>query len=330
MAHSHEHGHGADRREGGLHLRHRHADDDGHGHGHKGHDHAAAGHAARPNQRRLLAVILFGLVLLVAEVVAGLAANSLVLLSDAAHVSTDVAAVGLAYAAIRIGQRPPDSRRTYGYYRAETVAAFVNALALWGISAYLVWEAWQRLRAPPEVDGPLVVVVGGVGLLANLVMAAFLHAGHQNLNVRSAYLHVLSDALGSVAAVVAGLGVWLYGARWLDPVATLAVAVLIVLWTWRLTRDTLHILLEGTPARVEPEEVRRTIERVPGVRGVHDLHVWSLTTGVDNLSAHVRVEDATQGPAVVRAVRELLVHEHGLSHVTIEIEADESDCVGCN
>lgn len=284
------------------------------------------------DQRRLLFVMLLGAGLLVVEVIAGLYANSLALLSDAGHVSTDVAAVLLAYTAIRIAARPPTSTKSYGYYRAETVAAFVNALALWLLTAYFVYEAWQRLRAPPDVNGPIVAVVGGASLIANLVMAAALHRGHrQNMGVHSAYLHVLSDALGSLAALVAGLGMMLFGARWLDPAATLFIAVLIVVWTWRLTRDTLHILLEGTPARVKHDDVKASIAGIPGVMAVHDLHVWSLTTGMDNLSAHVMVEDASEGPAIVARIRQTLVDEYHLHHVTIEIETPDSpNCIRCD
>lgn len=331
-----DHGH-AGHQHPGEGLRRRRIDPHAHSHGHGGHGHHDGAHDhggpidMRANERRLLFVIVFGLVLLAAEVVAGFLANSLVLLSDAAHVSTDVAALGLAYAAIRISARPPTSSKSYGYYRAETVAAFVNALALWGISGYFLFEAWERLRSPPAVDGGIVAIVGGLSLAANILMAVILHRGSQeSLNMRSAYAHVLSDALGSVAAVVAGLGILWYDARWLDPATTVIVAVLILVWTWRLTRDSLHILLEGTPATVKPGDVKDTIVGVPGVIGVHDLHVWSLTTGVDNLSAHVRVHDVTEGPAVVRAIREQLVARYGLSHITIEIEGDESTCIGCN
>lgn len=284
------------------------------------------------NRRRLFLVMAFGLLVLIAEVVGGLLANSLVLLSDAVHMSTDIAAIMLAYAAAMIAARPATAAKSYGWYRAEVVAAFLNAIALWVLSAYFLYEAWQRIRAPPEVNGPIVIVIGGLGLVANIVMAAILHrgAGH-NLNVRTAYAHVISDALGSVAAVAAGVGITFYGAAWLDPVTTFFVAALILVWTVRLTRDSLHILLEGTPATVRPRDVRATIESVEGVAGVHDLHVWSLTTGVNNLSAHVAVRDPTRGPPLVKQIRERLLAEHDLAHVTIEVEAeDDPDCVSCD
>lgn len=303
-----------------------------HGHAHDGHSHAFDPRVEAPgNRRRLLAVVAVGAVVLVAEVVGGLLANSLVLLSDAAHMSTDIAAVLLAYGAAVLATRPATDSKTYGYARAEIVAAFLNALALWGICAYFVWEALQRLRAPEPVNAGIVIVIGLVGLAANVAMAFMLHGGReQSLNVRSAYIHVLSDTLGSVAAVASGVGILFFDARWLDPAATLAIAALIVVWTWRLTRETLHILLEGTPHKLSAEAVRGTIQRVPGVVNVHDLHVWSITTGMENMSAHVVVEDAARGPDVVRAIRDRLKVDHSLRHVTIEIEARGSACEGCN
>ena len=289
------------------------------------------GDRAGQDQRRLLVVMALGASMLVVEVFAGFLANSLVLLSDAVHMSTDVAALGLAYFAIRMGTRAANARKSYGYQRAEIVAAFLNALLLWVLSAWFLYEAWHRLQDPPAVRGSIVIAVGVLGLAVNVGMAAILHARHEHsVNVRGAYLHVLSDALGSVAAIVAGVGVHLWGARWLDPAATLVVSLLILVWTWRLTKDSLHILLEGTPHAISHDAVRDAIAAVPGVVAVHDLHVWSITTGRDNLSAHVVVHDATDGPAVVRRIRERLKSEFRLDHVTIEVEAQDSECVGCN
>ena len=309
-------------------MAHGHGHAHGHAHPHDDHDRGAL---AATNQRRLLAVIAIGVVVLVAEVIGGLLANSLVLLSDAAHMSTDIAAVLLAYAAAVLATRPATTSKTYGYARAEIVAAFLNAIALWVVSAYFVWEAWQRLRAPPEVDARIVVGIGVLGLAANLLLAAVLHRGKDHsLNVKSAYLHVLSDTLGSAAAIAAGLGILWFDARWLDPATTLLIAGLILVWTWRLTRETLHILLEGVPHAVSADAVRGTIERVPGVVGVHDLHVWSITTGMENVSAHVVVDDPGQGTQVVRAIKDRLKRDHSLAHATIEVEARDSGCEGCN
>lgn len=308
-------------------------DEHDHGHDHPhAHDHlhdAAA--LSQLNRRRLRLVMVFGIAVLLAEVIGGYLSNSLVLYSDAAHMSTDVASIVLAYAAMHIAARPANASKSYGYARAEIVAAFINALALWAITAYFFYEAWQRLIHPPAPNAQIIIVVGAVSLVANVALAAMLHRGSgHNLNVRSAYVHILSDVLGSVAAVVAGVGILFFGAYWLDPAATMLIGVLILVWTWRLTRETLHILLEGTPAAVSPDTVKQTIAQVPGVANVHDLHVWTLTTGQDNLSAHVVLDDATRGPQVVRQIRSRLKDTHGLRHVTIEVEALGNECPGCN
>lgn len=322
--HAHDHAHPHAEREPGRAHGHDHAPDRPHAHDHH-HDHS------RGDRRSLLLVMVLGTAMLAVEVAAGLLSNSLVLLSDAAHLSTDVAALALAYFALRIGARPASHTKSYGYRRAEIVAAFLNALLLWALSIWFLVEAWGRLRDPPEVRANVVILVGVVGLAVNLLMAWLLHRGQEHsFNVRGAYLHVLSDALGSVAAIVAGLGMRYYGANWLDPAATLVVSVLILVWTYRLTKDSLHVLLEGTPHHVSHEAVKAAIASVPGVAGVHDLHVWSITTGVDNLSAHVQVTDPTDGPAVVRRIRERLKEEFRLDHITIEVEAEGSECVGCN
>jgi len=273
----------------------------------------------------------FGIIVLAVEVVGGVLSNSLVLYSDAAHMSTDVASIALAYAAITIATRPANASKSFGYARAEIVAAFLNALALWGLTAFFFFEAWRRLRDPPSINAPIVIVVGVVSLVANVSLALLLRKGSgHNLNVRSAFLHILSDALGSAAAIVAGLGIYYYDARWLDPATTFVIGALILVWTWRLTRETLHILLEGTPVALSPGVVKDAIKNVPGVSDVHDLHVWSLTTGNDNLSAHVVVTDPTRGPEVVRMIRECLRDAHGLTHVTIEVEAVGQECESCN
>lgn len=310
----------------------------GHAHAHDGHSHAEHEHGlaqyrphATRNRRRLLLVIVLGSLILVAELVGAWASGSLVLLSDAAHAFTDVSAVLLAYVAVTFAQRPATLRKSYGFHRAEVVAAFANAILLWLLTAWFLFEAVRRLRDPPDVSGPIVTIVASATLVANLAMAWILHRGaNENVNVRSAYLHVLSDALGSVAALVAGLAIQLRGWTWADPVTTIFVSGLILVWTWRLTRETLHILLEGTPERMDTDALRKDIRGVSGVLDVHDLHVWTLTTGLDSMSAHVLVADASRGPAVARAVRAAIVEKYSLGHVTLEVEDASSDCEKCH
>ncbi len=304
----------------------------GHDHGDAGHAHGVlAGHGRRENRRRLLTVLTIASVLLVAEVIGGWLANSLVLLSDAAHVFTDVLAVALSAVAITLAGRPATSRHTFGSHRWEIVAAFLNALALWVIGFYLVYEAWTRLADPPAVDGPIVLLVGLGGLAVNIGMAYILHAGaRQNVNMRSAYIHVMADALGSVAAIAAGIGILWFDLHILDPVLTLVIAALVLVWTWKLTRETLHILLEGSPAHVDADRLRRDILAVDGVADVHDLHLWSLTSGVDSMSIHVVIGAAVDGMAVSHAVRGCASDGYGIAHVTVQVENLDSTCPGCH
>ncbi|HVL49041.1 MAG TPA: cation diffusion facilitator family transporter [Candidatus Thermoplasmatota archaeon] len=298
-------------------------------HGH-GHDHGARADDVASNRRRLAIVATVAGLIIVIEAAAGFLANSLVLLSDAGHASTDFAALLLAAYAVSVAARPATAEKTFGYRRSEIVAAFVNALGLWVISAVLVVEAARRLLEPGEVDGDIVIAVGLVTLVANGGMALFLSRGaHANLNVEGARLHILSDAVGSAAAVVAGLAVKFQGWTWADPAITLFVTFLIVRWALRLTRETLHILLEGAPARVDPNRLRADLTAIPGVIQVHDLHVWSLTAGVDTMSAHVVVDDPARGPEITARIRRDVAPKYRLEHLTLEVEAADSDCEGC-
>jgi cobalt-zinc-cadmium efflux system protein len=299
-----------------------------HEHAHGAHDHGAHAHDDRAGDRaRLLVVLACGLVITAAEVVGGLLANSLVLLADAAHYATDVFAVGIAYVATGIAMRPANARKTYGYQRAEVVAAFVNAAALWGLSAYFLYEAYRRVVAPPTVDGALVMLVGGVSLVVNAGLALVLtRRAEGNLNVRAAYLHVLSDVAGSAAALVSGALVAWFGWHVADPLVTLFITVLILVFTWRLTRDTLHILLQGTPRRIDMEALERTLREVAPVKEVHELHVWSLTSGSEVLSVHVVLDAPPQGDEVTHDIHALLRDRFGIDHVTVQVESPECPC----
>lgn len=299
-----------------------------HAHDH-GHGSSALRELAVRNRRRLLLAAGLGACVVVLQVAGGLWSGSLLLLSDAAHMSTDLASILLAAWAVQIATRPATPEKSFGWHRSEIVAAFVNALGLWVVSAVFVVEAVRRLRAPPDVDGAIVLGVGIVSLGVNVGLAVLLARGSgRNLNVRSAYVHVLGDVLGSAGAILAGAAVLAFGWRWADPVLTLVVTAILVAWTWRLTRQTLHILLEGTPEDTDTAAIRRDVLSVPGVAGLHDLHVWSLTTGIHSMSAHVVVSDAARGPEVTRDVRAKL-RTHGLDHVTLEIEPAGTVCAAC-
>lgn len=284
---------------------------------------------AAPRRRATRLVVAFGVgaVVMAAEVVAGVAANSLVLLADAAHYAADLGAVGLALLAALWSGRAATRAKTFGYRRAEVVAAFLNAVALWVVSAYFVYHAYVRLMDPPPVSGPVVLATGALTLVANLGLAALLHGhAHDDLNQRAAYLHVVGDALGSGAAMVAGAIVAWTGWRAADPLLTLFVSVLLVAFTWRLTRQTLHILLEGTPAHLDAGDVESAIRAVPGVRDVHDLHVWTLGSGAYSLTVHVVLGEPPKDDSVLQAVHSALETGFSLRHLTVQVEGPDSPC----
>ncbi len=297
----------------------------GHAHGH-GHGHSRShGHSHGATHRKQLAIVL-GLVTvyMVAEVVGGLLTNSLALLADAGHMLSDAAALGLSLFAIWIARRPATSTHTYGYYRTEILAALVNGATLVAISIYIFVEAYHRIGEPPEVQGGLMMAIATGGLVINLIGLWILNSGRsENLNVRGAWLHVLTDALGSVGAIAAGGLVWATGWHWADPVASIAIGVLVLYSAWALLKETVTVLMEGAPGHIDVLEVQGAICEVPGVRGVHDLHVWTITSGRVALSGHVVVSDAQFGQAMLGRVRSLVHDRFGIDHATIQLEQEE-------
>jgi cobalt-zinc-cadmium efflux system protein len=283
--------------------------------------------AAMRNRKRLGFVLVAGTLIMASQVIGGLLANSLVLLADAAHYATDIVAVMLAFLAIGWGMKQATGRKTFGYERVEVVAAFLQAIGLWAISLYLLWESYQRILDPPEVGAPIVIIVGGASLVANLGLAWVLHQGSgQNINVRAAYLHILSDVLGSAAALVAGVLVYWRGWHVADPILTLFITALILVFTVRLTRQTLHILLEGSPRHLDPVEVEASLKAIDGVQEVHDLHVWTLTSGVDSLSAHVVLANEPLDDRVAHAIHERIRERYRIEHITVQVESPECPC----
>lgn len=270
---------------------------------------------------RLVAVFSLTLVYLAVEIVAGLATNSLALLADAGHMLTDVGGLGLALFAAWVGGRSPGPRRTYGYYRAEILAALVNATVLLAVSGWVLWEAVARLLAPPPVDGGPVAFVAAVGLVVNVVGVVLLHSQKgESLNLKGAYLEVLSDALASVGVLAAGLVVWLTGWRWVDPAVSVGIGLFILPRTWGLLGEAVGVLLEGTPTGIDTAEVRAAVAAVPGVAGVHDLHLWAITTGVNAASLHVVLADPVRLGEVLTAVHDRLRHAFPIHHVTVQAE----------
>ena len=264
---------------------------------------------------------------LVAEVAGGIIANSLALLADAGHMATDVGALVFSLFVVWLARQPATPQKTYGFLRWEILAALLNGGALLAISAGIVWEAVHRLRAPQPVETGVMLAVAAVGLVVNVAAARILHADQSaSLNVRGAYLHVLSDLLGSVAALTAGLLIRFRGWTAADPVASIVVTVLIVRGAWALVRESVDVLLEATPAHIDVAAVRRTLEGIAGVESVHDLHVWTLTSGMVAMSAHAVVRDPTANQRALEAMTTAL-GTHGIRHVTIQIEGQAlGDC----
>ncbi len=258
---------------------------------------------------------------LVVEVVGGLLSGSVALLADAGHMATDVAALALALFAIHVGAREPTASKTYGYRRTEILAAFVNGLVLVGISVFVAVDAVGRLMAPPVVKTDLMLGVAVAGLVANLVSAAVLHRGHRHsLNVRGAFLHVIGDALGSLGAIIAALAMMMFGWALADPIAALLITALILVSAWRLVRESIDVLMEAVPGHVDMEALSREIRAVAGVHDVHDLHVWTLTSGYHAISAHVDVDDEADPSSVLRALQALARERFDLAHTTFQLE----------
>jgi cobalt-zinc-cadmium efflux system protein len=253
----------------------------------------------------------------VVETVAAWFAGSLALLSDAGHMITDSAALAIALLAQHVSQRPPSRRASYGYARAEVLAAFINALIMLAVIVWIAVEAVRRLLAPSPVVGSVVVAVAAAGLVVNIA-AAWLLSGHDSLNSRAALLHVLGDMLGSVAAIVAGAVIVATGWLQIDPILSLFVSALILRSTWMLLCTSTRVLMEGVPAHLSYDDIGAALTALPGVSAVHDLHVWHMTSNRAALSAHLRVRDASAWPQTLAAAQRLLAQRYGIDHVTLQ------------
>lgn len=259
-----------------------------------------------------------------AEAAGGWLANSLALIADAGHMLTDVAALSLTLAAIWFASRPATAKKTFGYYRLEILAAFINGVALVLISLWVIYEAFDRLNAPPEIKGFELTLVAVGGLIVNLICAYLLHSDHKHdLNMRGAWLHVVGDALGSVAAIVAGVLILSFGWVWADAATSFLISLIIVFGAWRLIRESVNVLLEGTPAHINLTAVEEEILLTEGVEGVHDLHVWTISSGIEALSAHVRHEETIVQADLLRSLRKNLHDRFGIDHLTIQMETPD-------
>lgn len=296
----------------------------GHSHGH-GPPRGATGTAAAAHRGRLRMALGITLLVLVTEVAGSAVTGSLALLADAGHMATDAAGIAMALLAIHFANRPPSERRTWGYARAEILAAVLNAVLLFGVGAYIFYEAVGRLISPAEIDGGLTIVFGLIGLAANSVSLALLMRGQkESLNVRGAFLEVAADALGALAVVVAAAVVTTTGWQRADPMASVLIGLMILPRTWHLLREAVDVLLEAAPKDVDMAEIRAHITALPGVEGVHDLHVWTITSGMPVLSAHVTVgQDVLESVGhekLLHALQGCLGDHFDVEHCTFQLE----------
>ncbi len=289
------------------------------GHDHRGHSHGTG----QGNERRLLLALALTSTFLVAEVVAGFLFNSLALLSDAAHMFTDAAALAIAVAAIRIGKRPGDDRRTFGYRRFEILAAAFNAVLLFGVAIYIAVEGARRLMEPEPVQSLGMLLVASLGLVINLVAMRLLSAGsEESLNVKGAYLEVWADMLGSLGVIVGAIVIALTGQTWVDPVVAIAIGLWVLPRTWTLLKDATNILLEGVPSTLNLSEVRRAVGQVNGVADVHDLHVWVSGADRPSCSLHVELDTNAEHDSVRVAICALLQERFHVLHATVQTERE--------
>jgi len=277
--------------------------------------------------RRLGIALLITAVFVVVEALAGWAANSLALLTDAAHNLTDVAALGMSWLAIRLAARPANAGRTYGYHRAGILVALLNAATLGAITLWIFYEAYQRLLAPPEVQDTLLIVTAFVALLVNAGTAWLVHSGHEHdLNQRSAFLHLAGDAVSSLGALAAGILIYFTGAYILDPLVSILIGVFILWNAWKIVRESVDILLEATPRNLDMDALVSDMQAIPGVRGIHDLHVWSINLQMRALSVHVLTDDVSisRGAETQRSLNSMLSERYAITHTTLQME-----CAGC-
>ncbi len=282
-----------------------------------GHSHSAAGAGA--GRLRIVLALTGGYMAI--EVAGGILTGSLALIADAGHMLTDVAGVSMALLAIRFAARPANDGKSYGYYRLEILAAIANGILLFGVAAYILYEAYRRFLEPPEILGLPMLAVATVGLLVNLVSARLLLAGQKSsLNLRGAFYEVVGDLLGSVAVIVAGVVIALTGWNIVDPIASVVIGLFILPRTWTLIRDAVDVLLEATPKGVDMAEVRRHITETEGVKDAHDLHAWTITSGMNVLSAHIVLADGARADEVLDRLCGCLSDDFDIEHSTFQLE----------
>ena len=294
--------------------------------GHHGHDHSHAV-VTEGNARKLTIALMLTMTFLIIEVVAGLITQSLALLSDAAHMFTDAAALAIALAAIKIAKRPADNKRTFGYQRFEILAALFNASMLFFVAMYILYEAYQRFTQPPEIQSIGMLVVASIGLVINLIsMKILMSSATESLNMKGAYLEVLSDALGSVGVIIGAVIIYFTNWYWVDTIIAVAIGFWVLPRTWILLKQSINILLEGVPEEVDIEKLRNDLLALDGVESIHQLKVWAITSKNIHLTVHLFAPNADR-KQLHYAAAEMLSHEHGIAEVTLQIEDDaEMNC----
>lgn len=296
----------------------------GHHHGHHhdyGHDHARDG-----NKKGLITALIITAGIMLLEFFGGLISNSLALLSDSGHMLSDTASLVLSLTAIWFAARPPSPNKTYGFYRFEILAALFNGVTLFFIAGFIVYEAMERFFAPPEVQSGTMILIALIGLLANLLSAfALMKKGDvkENVNVRSAYLHIWGDALGSIGVIIAGIMMLVFRWYYADPIVSVIVAILILKSAWGIIKHTVHILMEGTPVTIDQKEVKKMLEGIDGVVNVHDLHIWTITSGMDSLSCHLLIEDDKDCQKILQEAINKIERECKIFHTTIQVEKSD-------
>ncbi|MEP7134826.1 MAG: cation diffusion facilitator family transporter [Chloroflexota bacterium] len=278
--------------------------------------------------QRLALSLLLTLIFVIVEAVAGTIANSLALLTDAAHNFTDVIALGLSWYALRIATQPAHAGKTFGYHRVGILVALVNSTTLILIAFGIFYEAWRRFISPPVIDAPILIGVGALAFVVNIVTAWLVHKGSDHdLNLRSTFIHLMGDVLSTIGAVIAGIVIFFTQWNWLDPLVSVLIGALILWNAWGILRQTIHILLESTPENIDMQSMLDDLLTVKGVRGVHDLHVWSINENLRAFSAHVMTEDISisAGADIQRGVNEILFQKYNIQHMTLQLE-----CEGCD
>ncbi len=287
-------------------------------HIHQSPDHGHIHSKERSAPQAIVVAILITILFMIVELIGGWLSNSLALISDAAHMLTDVGAMLLSLFAIWVARKPTTPTMSFGYHRAEILGALISGLLIWMISGILVFEAFHRIQSAPEVKGPIVFVVASIGLMGNLWSMAILHSKrNSNLNVRAAYLHLLSDSLGSVAAIIAGVVLWYTNWKPIDPIITIVFAILMLVSSWSLIKEAIGVLMESTPTHIDPSAIHKELNAILGVEETHDLHVWALSSGRLALCVHLITKN---NDAVLSIANQMLQEKFGIIHTTIQLE----------